>query len=282
MTKGSLSKYFFVAVGGLCAFLIFWVVFIAPSGVKSTGEIASPAVGGEVAKAIVSAAREKLSSARVATSSEVFTVARVIDGDTIDVLIDGRTERVRYIGVDTPETVDPRKPVQCFGREASQKNKELVEGKEVRLEKDITDRDAYGRLLRYVFVGDTFVNRELVRLGYATVYTFPPNVRYVQEFLQAQKEARVEQRGLWQACRSGETASTTTAQSALPPRSNFSALSPVCSIKGNINARGEKIYHTVGCSYYEKTVIEESKGERWFCSEEEALQAGWRKAGNCP
>ena len=127
----------------------------------------------------------------------LFRVIKVIDGDTIK-LENG--EVVRYIGIDTPETVHPSKPVQCFGREASNKNKELVEGKLVRLEKDITDRDKYGRLLRYVWVGDLFVNDYLVRQGYAYVYTYPPDVKYSEQFVQAQQEARENNRGLWAVC----------------------------------------------------------------------------------
>jgi len=130
----------------------------------------------------------------------LFKVVKVIDGDTIK-LENG--EIVRYIGIDTPETVHPSKPVQCFGKEASDKNKELIEGKLVRLEKDITDRDKYGRLLRYIWVDDLFVNDYLVREGYAYVYTYPPDVKYSEQFVQAQKEARENNRGLWATC--GET-----------------------------------------------------------------------------
>jgi len=129
--------------------------------------------------------------------SETFKVTRVVDGDTIE--IEGG-EKVRYIGIDTPETVDPRKPVQCFGIEASKKNKELVEGKTVRLEKDITDRDKYSRLLRYVWVDNLFVNLELVKQGFATSYTYPPDVKYQKEFLAAEKEAKEAERDLWEAC----------------------------------------------------------------------------------
>ena len=127
----------------------------------------------------------------------LFKVIKVIDGDTIK-LENG--EVVRYIGIDTPETVHPSEPVQCFGKEASGKNKELVEGKLVKLEKDITDRDKYGRLLRYVWVDDLFVNDELVRQGYAYAYTYPPDVKYTEQFVQAQKEARENNRGLWAGC----------------------------------------------------------------------------------
>jgi micrococcal nuclease len=126
-----------------------------------------------------------------------FKVVKVIDWDTIK-LENG--EAVRYIGIDTPETVHPSKPVQCFGKEASDKNKELVEGKLVKLEKDITDRDKYDRLLRYVWVGDLFINDDLVRQGYAYAYTYPPDVKYAEQFAQAQKEARENNRGLWTGC----------------------------------------------------------------------------------
>jgi micrococcal nuclease len=127
----------------------------------------------------------------------LFKVIKVIDGDTIK-LENG--EAVRYLGIDTSETVHPSKPVQCFGKEASAKNRELVEGKLVKLEKDITDRDKYGRLLRYVWVGDLFVNDELVRQGYAYAYTYPPDVKYSEQFVQAQQEARGNNRGLWLGC----------------------------------------------------------------------------------
>lgn len=122
------------------------------------------------------------------------TVVSVVDGDTIK--IEGG-EIVRYIGVDTPETVDPRRPLECFGKEASAKNKELVQGKVVELEKDVSDRDRYGRLLRYIWIGDTMVNEMLVREGFASVSTYPPDVKYVDRFLAAERLAREEKKGLW-------------------------------------------------------------------------------------
>lgn len=131
-----------------------------------------------------------------------FLVTRVIDGDTIE--IEGR-EKVRYIGIDTPETVDPRKPVACFGKEASEENKKLVLGKAIILEKDISETDKFGRLLRYVYIkekdGKTiFVNDYLVREGYAKASTFPPDVKFANQFLLAEKEARETKKGLWQKC----------------------------------------------------------------------------------
>jgi len=201
-------------------------------------------------------------------------VTRVIDGDTVE--IEGG-ERIRYIGIDTPETVDPRKPVQCFGVEASNKNKELVEGKEIRLEKDITDRDKYNRLLRYVWVGDTFINLELVKQGFAYSYSYPPDIKYQDQFVNAQQEAREAKRGLWDTC------STTTEEKSVPtPTEQKDDSSSSCVIKGNISSKSEKIYHLPGCSSYNVTKIDEARGERWFCSEQEALNAGWRKALNCP
>lgn len=131
-------------------------------------------------------------------------VVRVVDGDTIIVEIDGKEERVRYIGVDTPETVRPNSPVECYGEEASNANTNLVEGQTVYLEKDISERDRYDRLLRYVYTiqdGEpVFVNLWLVEQGYAQVSTYPPDVRHEQAYLDAQREAREQERGLWGAC----------------------------------------------------------------------------------
>ena len=124
-------------------------------------------------------------------------VTRVIDGDTIEVEIDRGLYKVRYIGIDTPETVHPQKPVEYFGKEASEKNRELVEGKTVGLEKDVSETDKYGRLLRYVWVDDVMVNAELVRLGYAQVSTYPPDVKYQDLFLQLQRQAEEAGLGLW-------------------------------------------------------------------------------------
>lgn len=125
------------------------------------------------------------------------TVVRVIDGDTIEVDIEGRLCKVRYIGIDTPETVHPTRGEEPYGKEACAKNKELVEDRIVELEKDVSETDKYGRLLRYVYVNGLFVNAELVRLGYAQVATYPPDVKYQDLFLQLQREAWEAGRGLW-------------------------------------------------------------------------------------
>lgn len=142
--------------------------------------------------------------------TEAAMVVRVVDGDTI-VIDRGRgAERLRYIGIDTPETVDPSRPVEWMGKEASAANRALVEGREVVLEFDVSEVDRYGRLLRYVWIQDgnvwTMVNLALVGAGFAQVVTYPPDVKYVDAYLAAQRTARDQGRGLW-----GTPPPTTTA-----------------------------------------------------------------------
>lgn len=219
------------------------------------------------------------SSTLLGTSPNFETVKRVIDGDTIE-LASGK--RVRYIGIDTPETVDPRKPVQCFGREAKAENVRLVDGKAVRLEKDVSETDKYGRLLRYVYVGDVMVNEALARGGFAYSSSFPPDVKYQEKFLLAQQEARENNRGLWSGCEDSNTSKASNTRNASKTEEiQQQGIVSGCTIKGNISSKGEKIYHNPGCGSYDKTAIDESAGERWFCSEDEAVGAGWRKAKNC-
>ena len=124
-------------------------------------------------------------------------VTRVVDGDTIVVRLGAVSEKVRYIGVNTPEVHHPRKGEEPGGREAAAVNRALVGGKQVQLEFDVRARDRYGRLLAYVWVGQTMVNAELVRRGYAQVMTVPPNVRHQDLFLALQRDARERGRGLW-------------------------------------------------------------------------------------
>ena len=124
-------------------------------------------------------------------------VVSVIDGYTIEVDIDGVLYKVSYIGLDAPETKPPTKGAEPYGHEASERNRQLVEGETVYLEKDISETDSYGRLLRYVYVGDTMVNAVLVQEGYGQVAAYPPDVRYTGQFLTLQREAREAKRGLW-------------------------------------------------------------------------------------
>jgi len=127
-------------------------------------------------------------------------VVRAVDGDTIEVRLDGRREDVRYIGVDTPETVKPGTPVQCFGPRAHRFNARLVEGQRVRLEFGVEQRDVYGRLLAYVHLGRRFVNAELVRRGLARTLAISPNTRFAERFARLELAAARAGRGLWGAC----------------------------------------------------------------------------------
>lgn len=141
---------------------------------------------------------------------EVAEVTRAVDGDTIVVVISskvdgpgageaplGTEQRVRLIGIDTPESVKPNSPVECFGKEAAAAAKVLLEGSEVRLVKDVEETDDFGRLLRYVYLGDESANARLVANGYAFSYTYPPNVRWSDLFAGLQHEAEANDRGLW-------------------------------------------------------------------------------------
>lgn len=141
---------------------------------------------------------------------EEASVVRVVDGDTIRVQITERVEgpgagaaavgeefSVRLIGIDTPETVRPGTPIECFGKEASAAAMALLEGETVRMVDDVENVDRYDRLLRYVYIGDEMANARLVVNGYASAYTYPPNVRHAELFVQLEREARESDRGLW-------------------------------------------------------------------------------------
>jgi len=128
-------------------------------------------------------------------NESVFKVTKVIDGDTI--VLEGG-EVVRYIGIDAPETGQDNN--DCFAQEASDMNRELVEGKEVKFKKDVSERDKYGRLLRYAWVDGVFVNEYLVKEGYALSAEFPPDVKYAEQFNNFQKQAQEENLGLWSLC----------------------------------------------------------------------------------
>jgi micrococcal nuclease len=132
------------------------------------------------------------------------TIMHVVDGDTIDVRIGGRDERVRLIGIDTPETMKPDTPIECYGPEASAFTRALLPvGSTVRIERDVVGRDDYGRLLAYVHLvddGETFVNMEIVGQGYATPLTIEPNSTFARDFAEAARDAEAAGLGLWTAC----------------------------------------------------------------------------------
>lgn len=142
------------------------------------------------------------SSATLGIEGERVKVSEVIDGDTFKIESGGT---IRMIGIDTPETKDPRRPVGCFGKQASNETKKLIEGKVIILQKDISETDKYNRLLRYVFLplenGQIlFINDYLVRSGFALVLTYPPDVKYNGQLRQAETAAKESKLGLWGRC----------------------------------------------------------------------------------
>lgn len=212
---------------------------------------------------------------------EAAKVVEIIDGDTIQVEIDGAVQPVRYIGIDTAEQGSD------FYEEAFNRNRELVFGKDVVLVKDKSETDSFDRLLRYVFVEGQFVNEVLVKEGYAAAKEYPPDTACNQALVEAQTEASTRGSGIWLvpptevvvATATVVATSTVAASTSACPTGCVEEL-PGCSIKGNINSEGVKIYHTKSSSSYEKTKIDPAKGERWFCTAAEAEANGWRAPRN--
>ena len=135
------------------------------------------------------------------TREEVeYKVLAVIDGDTIDVEVNGVSKRVRYIGIDTPEIGHDGKVDECFAVAAKERNEELLADGAVRLVKDVSEVDQYGRLLRYVYTGEVMINERLVEEGYARLVTFPPDVEKTELFRGLERTARAEELGLWGGC----------------------------------------------------------------------------------
>ena len=198
------------------------------------------------------------------------TVVHVVDGDTIDVQFnDGRKERVRMLLIDTPETKHPRLGVQPFGPEASAFTKESLSEKKVVLEMDVSERDKYGRILAYVWLENENFNRKLLEQGLARVAIFPPDIKYVDEFEKVQEQARQSKRGIWSLedyvhDRGFQESRKTAGETQTKDRHE-------CDIKGNINSKKEKIYHLPDGQYYDNVIP-----EMWFCSREEAENAGFR------
>lgn len=205
---------------------ILWTVGDAPPSKTAENAESQPASVQETKDvALTSEVKEELpestsTEAQSETPQEVFyPVTAVVDGDTLKVNIDNKDEALRLIGMDTPEMVDPRKPVQCFAKEASTKAKETLVGKKVRLEADSSqgERDKYGRLLRYIFLEDgTFFNQMMVEDGYAHEYTYNTPYKYQQDFKQAEVRAREGKKGLWGDICNGNTTQATGNPTPVP------------------------------------------------------------------
>lgn len=296
-----MKKKFLYIVGGIFAlFIIIGVIAPTPepSSIKDTKQD-TPVV--ETSGSIPSIEKDILATPTtvVVTTPQVsntvniktpnapqyiyYPVSSVVDGDTVKINIDGKIQTFRLIGLDTPETVDPRKDVQCFGVEASNKAKELLVGKKVRVETDSSQGtyDKYNRSLGYIYLeSGLFYNKYMIEQGYAHEYTYGTPYKYQTEFKEAQASAKTNKLGFWatNTCNGNTTTAETVTVTETVPTAGATGS---CTIKGNISSTKEKIYHMIGCGSYTKTVIDESAGEKWFCSEQEAISAGWRKALNC-
>jgi len=270
-------KNLYIIVGIVALFIIIGILGTKPE--KGAVQNVQQDISGVTATQPIITETNSATSANSNIPFQLYSVVSVVDGDTIKISMDEKTETFRLIGIDTPETVDPRKPVQCFGIESSNKAKELLSGKKVRIETDPTQGtyDKYNRLLGYVYREDgLFYNKYMIEQGYAHEYTYNTSYKYQTDFKNAQIVAEKNKLGLW----SSNTCSGNTTKAVLTDSTQTSK-GDSCTIKGNISSGGEKIYHMIGCGSYNKTVIDESKGEKWFCSEKEAIDAGWRKALNC-
>ena len=199
-------------------------------------------------------------------------VIRVIDGDTI-VIANGM--HLRLIGIDTPESVHPDKSRNTeAGKTASAFTKAKIEGKTVYLEKDVSETDKYGRLLRYVYLKDgTFFNEFLVKEGMATPATFPPDVKYADIFIKAQQYAIANKKGLWVLGVFSTTKPVPMTNTMNKGSKQYMDSKGRGLIKGNINSKGDKIYHLPGGENYDNTIAEE-----FFKTEEEAAAAGYRRS----
>lgn len=242
----------------------------------------------------------------------IATVTEVIDGDTVNVLIDNEIERIRLIGVDAPEHQD------CYYRESLQYAKSLLDDQQVQIEKDESqgEYDKYDRLLAYLILpdGSNFSQIQLEE-GAVKEYTYDAPYKYQKEFQDAESRARSNKIGIWnpESCKksneldskkktqppteelpaplpittssmgiSEDPSNSQPAPTSIPVNNNDGYVPPnqSCVIKGNINSKKKKLYHLPGCPSYNQTKINKT-GERWFCTEEEAKAAGWTKAGNC-
>ncbi|WP_025028034.1 thermonuclease family protein [Caldalkalibacillus mannanilyticus] len=218
---------------------------------------------------------------------EEGTVLRVVDGDTIKVKLNGVEETVRLLCIDTPEMKDKRfDGPQPFAEEATEFVTDMLSGKKVELELGLGNgRDKYGRLLAYVYVDGQMINERLLEEGLARVaYVYSPNTKYVDQFREIQRQSQKEGKGIWSlenyAQEDGfhtqnvkEAVVSSKVQKKEVTASAQVQSSSDCTIKGNINSKGEKIYHLPGGAYYDRT-----KEEMMFCTESEAEQAGFRRS----
>jgi len=215
--------------------------------------------------------------------TQEYQIQKVIDGDTVTIKYkNGKTDRLRLLGINAPETSE------CYGKESKKALEKLIKNQELRFDKDISGVDIYGRLLRYITIispdpkeDNTLVNYYLVRNGLAFHYSKPPDNRYREMLIAAQREAKKEKLGMWGKCKYQE--SKEEKDNTNEREENSKPTDPNCVIKANISEKGYgKTYLIPGCDNYNRVKIDEKKGEAYFCTEAEAIEAGFRKATNCP
>ncbi len=207
------------------------------------------------------------------SKDRLYLVTEVIDGDTIEI---NGSDRVRFLGIDAPEREE------CYFLESKEALSNLIEGEYVRLEKDISGVDNFGRLLRYVFLpqedtmDDTFINDYMLEQGFADIYEASQDKRYRGILMHSRNEAVTMRKGMWSACEQ-ELEETTERFEAHNFPSDLN-----CIIKGNISKSGYgKVYFLPGCADYQRTKIDFTKGDMYFCTEQEAIAAGFRKSASC-
>ena len=217
-----------------------------------------------------------------AENSKLYRVTSVVDGDTIKIDYSGIETSLRLIGINAPEINNSYTMVQCYGTESAKYLTGLLSGKSVKIEVDPTQDsvDDYNRLLRYVYLEGEDIGLKMVSGGYAREYTYNNPYNKQSEYKNAEASAKQNKNGQWADSVCANTSKKTEQPKAqpVPVVTPTQTAKQQCNIKGNINKKGQKIYHMPGQQYYNDTVIKESDGERWFCTEQEAINAGWRKS----
>ncbi|MEI4769711.1 thermonuclease family protein [Psychrobacillus sp. FJAT-51614] len=209
------------------------------------------------------------------TSEQIpVELIEVIDGDTIKVNYNGNVETIRYLLIDTPETNHKQLGTQPLSDEAKYRNNEILNSGELTIEFDVGNRlDDYGRMLAYIYIDGVSVQESLLEEGLARVaYVFPPNTRYLDDFEKASKIAEKQKVGVWETPNYVTSRGFNSSVFVNDKDSSKEAIGK-CLIKGNINREGKKIYHVPSGNNYDVT-----KPEEWFCTEEEAIKAGFSKA----
>jgi len=228
--KSPSSKRNKLVLAGITVLAAFFLTGKIVSALPTPSSTSKPEAKSEKVEATPSGNSESTPSPSSDPNITYAKVVNVVDGDTFT-LDSGKI--VRMIGMDTPETVAPGKPIQCYGKEASKKTEELIEGKEVKLEKDVSETDRYNRLLRYVYVNDIFVNEYLVAEGYAKASSYPPDIKYQDRFTEAQRKAQEENKGLWNTSVCQTVTPTTKPIATTKPTTTYTAPAPTTQSTNN-------------------------------------------------